>query len=78
MRDEGLLSPRGSVAFKDVLTQLFASDELCHKTKEDLTTQKAFSCLLHIAEENNFHMEEEESGGDLIIMRDPIEDPSMT
>lgn len=76
MRDEGQSSPRGSVAFKEVLTQLFASDELHHRTREDLTTQMAFLCLLTLTNENNFYLKKDDSE-DFFIMYDPIKDSSM-
>lgn len=69
MRSEGVENPRGSVAFRKIVVILFNSDELHHRTREDLTPAMSFLALLSIASENAFHLVNDETGDVIISLR---------
>lgn len=69
MRSEGIEEPHGSVPFRNVVVQLFNSEELHHRTREDLTPAMSFLALLSIASENAFHLVNDETGDVIISLR---------
>lgn len=69
MRSEGVEEPHGSVPFRNVVVHLFNSEELHHRTREDLTPAMSFLALLSIASDNAFHLVNDDTGDVIISLR---------
>lgn len=68
-REGGEDTPCGSVRFRHVLSQLFNSDELHCRSREDLTPAMTFLALLSVASEHALRLVKDETGDVIISLR---------
>lgn len=61
--------PCGSVRFRHVVSQLFNSDELHRRSREDLTPAMTFLALLSVASEHALRLVKDETGDVIISLR---------